>query len=114
MNRTTLARFATRALVAALLAAAAGAASAQWRYVVVNGERLSDLQVLQLERQNCSPIADGRYWYNAGTGAWGYEGDARPRGRFVNRCNWTYRDNGTRKSLSERGMLYSPGELLRD
>lgn len=94
---------------AAALISVAAATHAQTRYVVVNGQRLHPLQVAQIEALYCSPIADGRYWYDVNTGAWGYEGDARPRGRFVNRCG----QQTGRKSLSERGLLYSTQEILR-
>ncbi len=99
-------------LSAAALAAtlAAAPAHAQWRHVVVNGKLLTPQQVAQIEALYCSPIANGRYWYDTRTGIWGYEGDPRPRGTFVYRCG---QNQGTRhKSLSERGLLYSTHEIL--
>ncbi|MDB5928290.1 MAG: hypothetical protein JWN13_7226, partial [Betaproteobacteria bacterium] len=50
-----------------------------------------------------------RYWLNLQTGAWGYAGHARVQGVLGDACVRQQR----RKSLSERGLLYGPGELLR-
>jgi len=113
MNRKFPARLWSRLGVAALLGFAAAGANAQWRYVVVNGQQLHPLQVAQIERLYCSPIVDGRYWYNTSTGVWGYEGDPRPQGRFVYRCGLSTYSNGQHRSLSERGLLYSTNEILR-
>lgn len=102
-----------RAALAGVLFSAAFAATpvdAQWRFVVVNGKRLSAEQVARIEALYCSPIANGRYWYDTRTGIWGYEGDPRPRGVFTYRCG---QQQGARhKSLSERGLLYSTHEIL--
>jgi hypothetical protein len=112
MNPIFSAGTAARAIFAALFFFAAAPSQAQWRYVVVNGQQLHPLQVEQLERLYCSPIANGRYWYNTRTGVWGYEGDPRPQGKFVYRCGWRF-DGSNRRSLSERGLLYSTNEILR-
>jgi hypothetical protein len=81
---------------------------AQMRYVVVNGQLLHPRQVAQIESLFCSPIANGRYWYDPDTGIWGYEGNPQPQGQFVNRCGET----SGRESLSQRGLLYSMSEIL--
>jgi hypothetical protein len=96
--------------VAAVAAATffSGASPAQTRYVVVNGQLLDPQQVGRIESLFCSPIANGRYWYDADTGIWGYEGNPWPQGQFVNRCG----SNGGRTSLSQRGLLYSMSEIL--
>ena len=86
-----------------------GSASAQTRWVIVNGHRVSDAQVADLEQRACAPIPNGRYWLNLQTGAWGYAGHPRVQGVLGDGCVRQQR----RKSLSERGLLYSPGELLR-
>jgi hypothetical protein len=112
MNRRILARLAPCLGAATLLLLLAAPSGAQWRYVVVNGQQLHPLQVERLERLYCSPIADGRYWYNSSTGIWGYEGDPRPQGRFVYRCGWSTNAQGQRRSLSERGLLYSTHEII--
>ena len=96
------------ACAVALGVAASGSSSAQARSVVVNGQLLHPLQVVRIERLYCSPIADGRYWYDARNGWWGYEGDRRVQGRFFNRCAAT----AQRKSLSQRQLLYSTHEIL--
>ncbi len=76
------------------------------RYVVVNGQVLAETTVERLERLGCVSIPSGRYWLLK-DGSWGYEGDLARRGRLGDNCQ-------RRKSLSERGLLYYPGELLRD
>lgn len=43
----------------------------QERDVVVNGGRLTDVQVAELERMQGTPLADGTYWYDPISGAWG-------------------------------------------
>ena len=86
--------------------AALFAESAAARYVVVNGARLNTAEIQYLDRLSCSRIPNGRYWLNVRTGIWGYEGGGA-QGHIADNCN-------TRQpGLSERGLLYSPGELLR-
>ena len=57
-----------------LLAAAATAAWAQARSVVVNRMRLSERQLTDLERQYQVQVRDGAYWYDRVSGAWGLDG----------------------------------------
>jgi hypothetical protein len=84
-----------------------GAVSVQaQRYVMVNGQLLNEAQIRGLEQLACAPIPSGSYWLQA-NGLWGYVGDPRPRGKVGEYCN------RRRPSLSERGLLYYPGELLR-
>ena len=53
--------------------------------VVVNGVRLSPVQVQALQQLSCGPIPSGRYWLNVNAGVWGYElGPAQ--GRIGDRC----------------------------
>ena len=47
---------------------------AQTRRVVVNAVRLPDAQVQGLERQYRISLADGDYWYDQSSGAWGVSG----------------------------------------
>ena len=93
----------TVACLAACLVAAQAAAE---RYVVVNGQRLGAAQIQYLDQVGCTYVPDGRYWIDMRTGIWGYEGGG-PEGHISDNCN------SRRPSLSERGLLYSPGELLR-
>ena len=80
--------------------------TAMARYVVVNGERMNAADIQYLDRISCSRVPDGRYWIDMRTGIWGYDG-GRAQGHIADNCN-------TRQpGLSERGLLYSPGELLR-
>ncbi len=108
MNNTSFPASVGVACAITLGAAASGLASAQARSVVVNGQLLHPLQVERIERLYCSPIADGRYWYDARNGWWGYEGDPRVQGWFVDRCAKT----AQRRSLSQRQLLYSTHEIL--
>jgi len=89
----------------------ANAAFAQTRWVFVNGQRMNDRQVAQLEFFACTAIPNGSYWLNLSNGAWGYVGNLTVQGFFGDQCNLQARNQ--RKSLSERGLLYSPGEILR-
>jgi hypothetical protein len=91
-------------LIFALTACAA--AYAQSRTVVVNGQRLSDVQVASLEQRACTRIPNGSYWLDLRTGAWGYMGNPRVQGVFGEYCG------RQPKSLSERRQLYRPGEIL--
>jgi hypothetical protein len=85
----------------------AGAASPQTRYVVINGQRLTDPQIAYLDQVQCARIPNGRYWLNLATGAWGYAGNPIVRGYLGDLCSSQRRH----KSLSERGLLYTPGDL---
>jgi hypothetical protein len=96
------------ALVISIFLTMAGAAHAE-RWVVVNGLRLNLDQIQLLEGISCRPIPNGAYWLDTGSGIWGYAGDPRPQGHIKDGCTNSQR----RPSLSERGLLYSPGELLR-
>ncbi len=71
---------------ALMLVLFAADASAQSRAVIVNGQRLSDAQVMALARRNCSDIPDGAYWLNTRTGAWGYAGSAQVQGFLGDAC----------------------------
>ena len=95
-------------LVLLLSLALAGSAAAE-RNVTVNGQRMDPNQVAFLDAAACTPIPNGRYWL-APDGTWGYEGIPYPMGVIGDQCY----AQGTprRKSLSERGLLYSPGEIL--
>jgi hypothetical protein len=43
--------------------------------IVVNGEKLSDETVQQLQQVYPVQVPAGRYWYDAVSGAWGHEGE---------------------------------------
>jgi hypothetical protein len=66
-----------------MLAALPIMASAQvyQRDVYVNGQRLSPTELEQLDLQFGACLADGRYWLDADSGRWGYEGEPAPRGK---------------------------------
>jgi len=76
------------------------------RNVVVNNQRMNDLQLQYLDQLSCNYIPDGSYWLNTSTGSWGYAGGGA-QGYLGDNCN------KRKPGLSERGLLYSPGELLR-
>ena len=98
-------------LVALLMATAS---FAQSRRVFVNGIRMSDKQVTQLEYFACTRIPDASYWLNLANGAWGYLGNFKVQGYFGDQCKrpGNAKAQQRRKSLSERGLLYSPGEIM--
>jgi hypothetical protein len=93
----------------ALVALVATQAAWAHRDIVVNGQRPSPGQLAALDRWACGPIPNGRYWFNPYNGVWGYAGNPYPQGHIADRCRST-----PRRSLSERGMLYSPYEHSRD
>ncbi len=73
-------------IAAAGLTRIAGGAAAQTRWVIVNGERLSDAQVARLARIQCTEIPDGAYWLNERSGAWGYAGNPQVQGHLGDLC----------------------------
>ncbi|NRF68351.1 hypothetical protein HLB44_15260 [Aquincola sp. S2] len=103
----TFTRIVTTAVFAAGLMLAAGAVQAQ-RKVFVNGRLMNPQQLLVLDRMQCTFIPSGSYWLDAATGAWGYAGNPRRQGFVGDLC----RTGGqSHRSLSERGLLYTPGDL---
>jgi len=87
----------TSAAAALCLLATSAVANAQnWYYI--NREPVSPAVAEQLAARG---LPFGYYWQQ-GNGNWGVDGDPDAIGKV-------YR----RPSLSERGLLYSPGELLR-
>jgi hypothetical protein len=99
-----------RFVVALLLVAGtfAGSAQAQTRFVVLNGQRLTDQQIEFFDRVQCARIPNGKYWLNTMTGAWGYEGLPIIQGYLGAACGGQQQRH---RSLSERGLLYRPGDL---
>ncbi|MCB1926587.1 MAG: hypothetical protein KDH17_00995 [Rhodocyclaceae bacterium] len=97
-------------LASALLSLAASTAQAQFqRNVYVNGQHLNAAQLAVLQQMHCAWIPDGAYWINTRSGAWGYAGNGRVQGYVGDPCRRG--GGGRRKSLSERGLLYTPGDL---
>jgi hypothetical protein len=86
----------------------AGSVGAQTRFVVVNGQRLNDTQIAYFDRIQCVRIPNGKYWLNTLTGAWGYEGIPIVQGYLGAACGGGQQ---RQRSLSERGLLYRPGDL---
>lgn len=70
----------------AVALASAGAAAAQSRIVIINGQLLADARLAQLERMHCARIPDGSYWLNTQTGAWGFAGNPQVQGRLGDPC----------------------------
>lgn len=104
MQRKRLVLVALVVLVCSLV----GVAAAE-RSIVVNGQRLRPAEIRYLEQWTCTPVPNGAYWLNMQSGIWGYAGNLIPQGHISDRCGRQAR----RPSLSERGMLYAPGEILR-
>jgi hypothetical protein len=75
-----------------------GTAEAQALYIV-NGSPAHPAIAQYFAGRN---LPSGYYWVN-NNGNWGFAGDATVVGNL----------HGRRPSLSERGMLFSPGELMR-
>jgi hypothetical protein len=75
------------------------------RYVIVNGYVLNSAQIQRLEQQACVAIPDGKYWLR-NDGWWGHANDPTPRGKLGDYCR--------KPSLSERGLLFRPGEILSE
>lgn len=73
--------------------------------VYINGRELTFVEVAWLSRQ--VPVQRGRFWMNP-QGVFGYEGGG-PLGRIMLGAQ---NSGGRRPSLSERGMLFYPGEIL--
>jgi len=103
----TLHRFLLPVLSASALAGAALAQPAP-RFVVVNGELLGPRQLWQLDQASCTHVPDGSYWLDHRSGLWGYAGQPRAQGHLADGCRAPQR----RPSLSERGLLYRPGEII--
>jgi hypothetical protein len=72
----------------------------------INGRRLTAVEVMWLNQQ--VPVQPGYFWMNA-QGVFGYVG-----GPALGQINLSGAVNGgnARPSLSERGMLFRPGEIL--
>ena len=105
--------FALGALVFATLLPATASAG---RQVAINGQWMTPQEISVLDQWHCGPVPDGSYWLDPQTGIWGYAGDPMPRGTIADGCYAQpqhYQQPQRRQSLSERGLLYSPGELLR-
>ena len=90
------------------LTLAASVAVAQARWVFVNGQLMSPVQLALLDRVQCTFIPDGSYWVDLNTGAWGYAGDGAIQGYLGDLCRTA---NARQRSLSERRRLFAPGEL---
>jgi hypothetical protein len=99
-----------RAFLAGLALSALTATTAIAGVVVVNGQVLDWQERQMLANYACGPIPAGNYWLNLQTGHWGYAGSARTQGHIKDRC----RRSNRRQSLSERGLLWRPGELVTD
>ena len=96
-------------LIGLVLALSASDVCAE-QIVIVNGQRLGPEQIQRLQQIHCGPIANGNYWLDVDSGLWGYAGNPIPQGYITDNC---YQQDRRRPGLSERGLLYSPGELLR-
>jgi len=99
-----------------LLFAAASLSASAWathdeRVVIVKGQPLNGAQIAWLDHRNCAPVPSGRYWLDLRTGAWGYAGWPQVQGVLDSNCG-AARPQHPHRSLSERGLLYRPGEIL--
>jgi hypothetical protein len=94
---------AARFALACTIGLACSLSQAQPRIVIVNGERLNDRQLEQLDRRNCAAVPSGRYWIDDRSGQWGYAGDARARGVLGGACRRP-------PSAAQRSQLVPPSE----
>lgn len=78
------------------------------RWIFVNDQRLSDSEIAQLEASNCTGIPHGRYLIANGH----YRNEQWAPNVWLPLGYCCY-NNCRRPSLSERGLLFSPGELLK-
>ncbi|MDJ0618737.1 MAG: hypothetical protein QNJ63_18680 [Calothrix sp. MO_192.B10] len=69
--------------------------------VVINGRLIRGQELYNLQKRLGYRIQPGNYWFDRRTGNWGYAGNPRVRGNL-------YRPVQRRRSLSERGLLYTP------
>jgi hypothetical protein len=103
MNKSVL-----RLLMVTSMAAGTSVAHAE-RLVIVNGQRLDSGQIAWLEQRNCAAVPNGYYWLDPRTGAWGYAGWPLVQGYLGSACGAA---RSQPRSLSERGQLYRPGEII--
>jgi hypothetical protein len=99
----------TRILAAAAVVSGVATSTAQAeRFVFLNGQRLTNPQIMQLERLNCVGVPNGRYQVQGNY----YRDEAGGPWLPVGYCCYA---QCRHPSLSERGQLFRPGELfLRD
>lgn len=106
------------------------------RLVKMNGTQMNQAQLVQLDQWHCGRVWDGSYLLNTETGEWADADTGKSKGNITDWCkfraamqqlnaslatfnaglaqmNQSYQQPQRRKSLSERGMLFRPGELLR-
>lgn len=105
MNKSTL-----LCLASASLCAGSAWATHDERVVIVNGQQMNSAQIAWLDHRNCAPVPSGRYWLDLRTGAWGYAGWPQAQGVLGSNCGAARTQ--PHRSLSERGRLYRPGEIL--
>jgi hypothetical protein len=75
--------------------------------VIINGREIPYVEAVWLSRQ--VPVQRGRFWMNP-QGYFGYEGGP-PLGQIALGGGQSS-GGGGRPSLSERGLLFRPGEIL--
>ncbi|MGH9961457.1 MAG: hypothetical protein ACREBC_30730 [Pyrinomonadaceae bacterium] len=95
------------AVVGVLLASPISYAYGYGSNIFINGRELTMEEAARLQMQLGTPIASGYYVVNAQTGCWANLTNG------ASGCYQPQRQPRRHRSLSERGLLYSPGELLR-
>ncbi|WP_341889833.1 hypothetical protein [Variovorax sp. YR752] len=109
MNATTLSTVLRAAMGITVCLCTDAALAQSARFVVVNGSLVDNATLAQLDRVACTRVPDGHYWLNLQTGQWGYAGEPWVRGHIGDACPPAA---PRQPSLSERGRLYRPGEIL--
>lgn len=60
------------------------------RQITINGVKLNNYQISNIENRMCGRLPSGNYSINMRTGAWHYKGQKRIRGYFRSKCQHNY------------------------
>ncbi len=69
---------------------AIASANAYGRQITINGIKLNNYQISNIENRMCGRLPGGNYYINMRSGAWHYKGQKRIRGYFRSKCQHNY------------------------